>query len=240
MAEAAGAAWRQFRLERKLFWRNPSAAFFDIAFPLIFLALFGAIFAGDTETLNVIVPGLAGMATVSSTFTALAYRITFRREDGTLKRVRGTPLRPASYLLGLFGNAVANATLQLTVFVLAGQLLFGVDWPTDWAKLVVFAIAGIVCFGSLGVALSHAIPNADSATAYVNAIFLPLIFISGVFFDVDDAPSVLHDIAAALPLTHLIQGLQGESWSHLGVIALWGAAGVALAVRGFSWEARRA
>ncbi len=82
-------AWEQFRLERKLFWRNPSAAFFDIAFPLIFLALFGLIFAGDEKTLNVIVPGLAGMATVSSTFTALAYRITFRREDGTLKRVRG-------------------------------------------------------------------------------------------------------------------------------------------------------
>jgi ABC-2 type transport system permease protein len=233
------AAWRQFRLERKLFWRNPSAAFFDIAFPLIFLALFGAIFAGDEETLNVIVPGLAGMATVSSTFTALAYRLTFRREDGTLKRVRGTPLRPASYLGGVFGNAIANAALQLTIFVFAAKVVFGVEWPADWAKLVVFAVVGIVCFGALGVALSHAIPNADSATAYVNAIFLPLILISGVFFDVDDAPSVLHDIAAALPLTHLIQGLQGEAWSHLGVIAVWGALGLALAIRGFSWEARR-
>jgi len=238
-------AWRQFRLERRLFWRNPSAAFFDFAFPLIFLALFGALFADDQDTLDVIVPGIAGMAIVGSTFTALAYRVTFLREEGTLKRIRGTPLAPASYLAGLFGNAVANACLHLVVFVLAGRLLFGIPWPPDPVALAVFGAAGVVCFASLGVALSHVIPNGDSATAYVNAVFLPLITISGVFFDVDDAPQVLRDIAQALPLTHLIEGLSGAMvsgdvpWSAIAVVALWGGLGLLLAVRGFTWEARR-
>ena len=65
------------------------------------------------------------------------------------------------------------------------------------------------CFASLGVALSHVIPNFDSAPAYVNAVFLPMIFISGVFYDADDAPPFLRDIAEVLPLKHLIDGLSG-------------------------------
>ena len=249
MADTAAAALRQLRLERKLFWRNPSAAFFDFVFPLLFLGLFGAIAAGDQELLNIIVPGIAGMAVCSSTFTALAYRLTFLRENGVLKRIRGTPLRSSSYLGGVFANAVVNATIQLCIFVLAGKLLFGIDWPKDVLSLAVFAVAGVVAFGALGVALSHLIPNADSATAYVNAIFLPLIAISGVFFDVDNAPAVLRDIAEVLPLTHLIEGLSGamvdgtgvtDHLSDLAVIAVWGVLGLVLAVRGFRWESRRA
>jgi ABC-2 type transport system permease protein len=248
VADAAASAWRQFRLERRLFWRNPSAAFFDFAFPLIFLGLFGAIAAGDQDMLDVIVPGIAGMAVCSSTFTALAYRMTFLRENGVLKRIRGTPLRSSAYLVAVFGNAVANAAFQLGIFVLAGKLLFGLDWPKDPVALGVFAVVGVVSFGSLGVALSHAIPNFDSATAYVNAIFLPLIAISGVFFDSDAAPRVLTDIAAALPLTHLIQGLSGamvdgtgigDHLSDLAVILLWAVVGLFLAIRGFRWESRR-
>jgi ABC-2 type transport system permease protein len=248
MPSALVLAWHQLRLERRLFWRNPSAAFFDFAFPLIFLALFGAIFAGDQDTLNVIVPGLAGMAVVSSTFTALAYRLTFAREEGVLKRIRGTPMPPGAYLGGVIGNAVLNAAIQLTIFVIAGRLFFGIPWPPLPLQLAAFALVGVVSFAALGIALSHAIPNADSATAYVNVVFLPLIFISGVFFDVESAPALLRDVAQALPLTHLIEGLSaamveggglGGGWSDLALVAVWGAVGLALAIRGFRWEARR-
>ena len=66
-----------------------------------------------------------------------------------------------------------------------------------------------VCFASLGVALSHAIPNSESAPAYVNAVFLPMLMIAGVFYDEEDAPAVLRDIAEVLPLKHLVDGLSG-------------------------------
>ena len=126
--------------------------------------------------------------------------------------------------------------------------MFGLDPPQDWAALIVFVVLGVVCFASLGVALSHAIPNFDSAPAYVNAAFLPLIFISGVFYDADDAPGFLRGIAEALPLKHLIDGLSGAIVTGDGlaghgpallVLALWSAVGIVLAVRGFSWDARR-
>jgi ABC-2 type transport system permease protein len=245
---AAAITWRQYRLERKMFWRNPSAAFFNFLFPLLLLALFGAVFSSDQKNLNVIVPGIAGMAVMSTTFTALAFNMTFLREEGVLKRMRGTPLPSGSYLAAIAANAVTNTAIQIGIIIVAGRAFFGIPWPRDWLELLVFVAAGVVCFASLGVALSHAIPNFDSAPAYVNAIFLPVIFISGVFYDADTAPQFLKDIAEALPLKHLIDGLSGamvtgrglgDNWDALGVIALWAAAGVFLAVRGFSWEQRR-
>ena len=110
---------------------------------------------------------------------------------------------------------------------------------------MLFTAAGVICFGSLGIALAHAIPNPDSAPAYVNAVFLPMMFISGAFYDSDSLPRGIRAVADVLPLTHLIDGLNasivtGEGLSHTGgalaVVALWGAAGVFLAVRNFRWE----
>jgi ABC-2 type transport system permease protein len=244
----AGAAWRQYRLERRMFWRNPTAAFFGFLLPLLLLAMFGAVFSDQQEDLDVIVPGIAGMSVMAATFVALAYNLTFLRERGILKRLRGTPLASSAYLAGIAANAVTNTVLQVGVVIVAGKMFFGIPWPGDWFALLVFLTAGVVCFASLGVALSHAIPNSESAPAYVNAVFLPMIMLAGVFYDDEDAPAVLRDLAEAMPLKHLIDGLSGAMVHGEGLadhavalvaLVLWAAAGVVLAVRGFSWEARR-
>jgi len=248
MTHALGLTWRQYRLERRMFWRNPTAAFFNFLFPLIFLALFGAVFSGQQENLDIIVPGIAAMSVMSTTFTALAFNMTFLREQGILKRMRGTPLPGGAYLSGIAASAVTNTAIQIVIVVVAGRVFFGVGWPKDPLELVVFAVAGVVCFASLGVAFSHVIPNFDSAAAYVNAVFLPVIFISGVFFDADSAPRFLKAIAEVLPLKHVIDGLSGamvtgrglgENLGTLAVVGVWSLVGIVLAVRGFSWEARR-
>ena len=111
MADTLTLAWRQYRLERRLFWRNPSAAFFNFLLPLLFLAFFGAIFHSNQHELNVIVPGIAGMSVMSTTFVALAYNMTFLREEGVLKRIRGTPMSGTSYLGAIAANAIARNLL---------------------------------------------------------------------------------------------------------------------------------
>ncbi len=248
MSAAISLTWRQYRLERKMFWRNPSAAFFNFVLPLLFLAMFGAIFAGSQEDLDIIVPGIAGMSIMTTTFVALAMNLVFLREQGVLKRLRGTPLPSGHYLAALAGHAVTNTAIQLTIVIGAGALLFGVGLPHDWLMLATFVAAGVICLAALGVALSHAIPNFDSAPAYVNAIFLPVIVVSGVFYDAENAPTFLRDIAQALPLTHLIDGLSAaivtgaafaDHLDDLAVVLIWAGLGIVLAVRGFSWEARR-
>jgi ABC-2 type transport system permease protein len=249
MPSTVGLLWRQYRFERHLFWRNPSAAFFNFLLPLIFLALFGAIVYHHQSELDVIVPGIAGMSVMSTTFTALAYNLTFLREQGVLKRIRGTPLPSGVYLGGLALNAVTNTAIQIAIVVLAGRVIFNLGWPPQPITLVVFVLAGVASFALLGVALSHAIPNFESAPAVINGVFVPVILVSGVFFDVKHVPGFLRDIAQALPLEPLINGLTGGlvaargDLSHhltaLAVIGVWGLVGVVLAIRGFSWEAHR-
>ncbi|MFL5843658.1 MAG: ABC transporter permease [Solirubrobacteraceae bacterium] len=248
MSESATLAWHQYRLERKMFWRNPTAAFFNFVLPLLFLCLFGAIFSNDQDNLNILIPGIAGLSIMATTFSSLVMNITFLREEGVLKRVRGTPLPTGSYLGAIGANAVTNACLQIAIVIIAGKLFFHIGWPKDWLELIVFGLAGVLCLASLGVAYSHVIPNFDAAAAYQNIVFLPTIFISSVFFDVDHMPAFLRDIAQALPLVHIIDGLRGalvtgdsiaDNLSGLAIIGLWTAFGLFFAIRGFSWESRR-
>lgn len=248
MPDGLTLTWCQYRLERHMFWRNPSAAFFNFALPLLFLAAGGIILGGNQHDLNLLVPAIAGMSVMSTTFTALAYNIVFLRERGVLKRIRGTPLPTISYFGGVAGNAVTNTALQIAIITVAGKLIFGIGWPADWGELIVFVIVGVVCFAALGVAFAHAIPNFESTAAYVNAVFLPVVFVSFYVFDSKSAPTFVRHIAEALPLKPLIDGLSGamvtgeslsSNLSALAVIALWGVFGVYFAVRGFSWEQSR-
>jgi ABC-2 type transport system permease protein len=236
-------AWQQFRFERKLFWRNPSAAFFNFVLPLLLLVLSATAFSADAKELKILIPGIAGMGVLATTFTSLAFNITILRDDGVLKRWRGTPMPAGSYLAGILASAALNAFAQVLLVVTIGNVFYGVDWPQDPLLLVSFTILGVVCFAALGVAFSHAIPNEDAAPAYTNAIFLPVIFISGVFYSSDDLPEALKAIAEALPLKHLIDGLSeaivggsGDAATAALVVGGWTAAGLVLAVRFFRWE----
>ena len=248
MGDAMALTWRQYRLERRMFWRNPSAAFFNFVLPLLFLIGGGAILHGNQHQLDKLVPAIAGMSVMSTTFTALAYNIVFLRERGVLKRIRGTPLPTGSYFGGVACNAVTNTALQIAIIVIAGRAVFGIGWPRDWVELIVFVLAGVVCLAALGVAFAHVIPNFESTAAYVNAVFLPVVFVSFYAFDTASAPAFLRNVADALPLKPLIDGLYGAMVSGSGlsgnldalaVIALWGVFGIWLAVRGFTWEQRR-
>jgi ABC-2 type transport system permease protein len=229
--------WHQFRFERRQFWRNPSAAFFNFLLPLVLLLLIATVFANDPDELEVLIPGIAGMSVMATTFTALAHNITFLREQGVLKRVRGTPLPAGVYFGGLIGSAVLNAVVQVLLVFTIGDLVYDVTWPGDPLELAGFTALGVTCFGALGIAFAHAIPNVDSAPAYENAVFLPVIFISGVFYSADSLPAVLSAIAQALPLTHVIDGLSGDGGvTALAVVGGWALAGAVLAVRYFRWE----
>jgi ABC-2 type transport system permease protein len=240
---ALALAWEQLRFERRLFWRNPSAAFFNFFLPLLLLLLVASVFAGEADELDVLIPGIAGMSVMATTFNAFSFNLTFLREEGILKRVRGTPIPTGSYLAGVIGSAVVNAFVTVALVILIGNLLYGVEWPREPLTLVLFTLLGVICFAALGIAFSQAIPNVDSAPAYSNAVFLPVIFISGVFYSVDDLPPVLEAIAQVLPLKHVIDGLSaGVVGASVGtgvaaaVAGGWALAGILLSARFFRWQ----
>jgi ABC-2 type transport system permease protein len=241
----AALAWKQFRFERRMFWRNPSAAFFNFALPFLFLILIASVFGADRKELNILVPGIAGMAVLGTTFTALAYNFVFAREQGILKRIRGTPMPPLAYFGGVIGSAVANAIVQVALVVAIGRVFYDVSLPKDWLELVVFVVLGVITFGALGIAFANVIPNFDAAPAYINMVFLPVIFISGVFYSTKSMPVVLKAVAVGLPLKHVIDGLHGaivtgaglaDHVTSLAVVAGWALLGLVLSVRFFRWD----
>ena len=133
--------------------------------------------------------------------------------------------------------------------VATGTLLFDVDLPGDsLGAFVVTVLVGAMAFSALGLAITSVVPNADAAPAIVNFSILPLLFISGVFIDTREAPEWLTKVADIFPVSHFNEGMLsafnpvgGSGWEtdDLVILAVWGIAGLLLAVRYFSWEPRR-
>ena len=256
---AARLLLRQLRYERLAMTRNPAAAFFTFAFPLIFLVIFNLLFGneridiegGETNASTFYIPAIAAFAVINACYTGLAMSVSFARDQGQLKRVAGTPLPKGAYLGGkvLFLTLVAIALVAIvTAF---GAAFYGVDAPrgTLPAFLVTLAV-GAAAFAMLGLATTAFVPNADAAPAIVNAVILPLLFVSDVFIPLrDNAPPWLGLLGDLFPVKHLSLALQasfnpfedgsGFRPGHLAVIAAWGAAGALAALRWFRWESAR-
>jgi ABC-2 type transport system permease protein len=240
-------AVRQIGYENRAFWRNPPAAFFTFVFPLLFMVIFNVLFGADAAAF--FTPAIIVFGVVTATYTNLAMTVTIARDAGILKRIRGTPLPPWAYLAGRIGHAVLVALLLVVIVAAFGALVYGVavPWGALPAVLLVLAVSA-AAFSALGLAVSGLIPNADAAPAVVNATILPVLFISNVFIQMENAPDWLDAISHLLPVRHFADAMMelyargadaGVPWTEVGVIALWGVIGGLAAVRFFSWEPRR-
>jgi ABC-2 type transport system permease protein len=246
----------QFRYDQKAFWRNPASVFFTVAFPVILLLIFATVFGDQTldlrggiETTAYYVPAIITLAVISATMQSLAMSLVIAREDGRLKRGRGTPMPPWVFIAGRIGNSVVVALIMLALIAAIGRLLYGVDIP--WGQLpeiVVVLVIGAAAFCCLGIALTAAIPSQDAAAPIVNALLLPLYFLSGVFIPDDELPQGVIDFANHFPVRDFFQafldayipanGGSGLDWGSLAVVAIWGVAGLLLAIRFFRWSPR--
>jgi ABC-2 type transport system permease protein len=246
--------WHVFRYQNKVFLRNPFSAFFSLAFPLMFLLLFGALFGNETtdegvRAIQFVVPSMIVFAIVATTYMNLSIVVSMNRDEGLLKRVRGTPVQPSVYLVARILSAVWWALVAVLLQVVAGVLVFGVEviWPLVPAALVTI-LFGIACFSALGMALAALIPNGEAAPAIANGTALPLLFVSGVFIPLDNAPDWVQAIGEVFPIRHLYLALNdtfnpfyqgsGFAWDHLGIVAAWTIAGTVAAVKMFRWQPR--
>lgn len=255
---AVALTLRQARYDMLAFWRNPASAFFTFVFPLMFLVIFNLVFGGGeigvpggtVSTATFYVPAIVALSVINACYTNIAMSVTFSRDRGVLKRVRGTPLPPFVFLAGRILQAVGVGIMLVVLVLGAGVVFYGVD--LDAGKMPAFGLAlvvGAACFCSLGLAITAFIPNADAAPAVVNASILPLLFISNVFIPTSTAPDWLNHLASAFPVVHLADSLHaafnpfqtgaGLELKSVAVMAAWGVAGVVLAARYFSWEPRR-
>lgn len=245
----------QVRYVNKAFWRNPASAFFTFAFPLMFLVIFTSLLGNYTvrigprtvNTSTYYVAAMAVFAVVTACFNNIAMTVTFQREAGILKRVNGTPLPSVSFLAARILHALFVALLLVAITIAFGRAFYGAVVPTGTTLLrfLVVVIIGAAAFCSLGLAMSAAIPNADASAPIVNAVILPLEFLSGIFIPFGNGtPSWILWFARVFPVRHFALGMQAGlvgtafSWTDVLIVAAWGLGGLLLAIRFFSWEPR--
>ncbi len=244
----------QLGYQNKIFIRNPLAAFFTLVFPLMFFLIFSAVFGNEeieylgVTTAQYFAPALAVFAAVSATYTNLAVGTAYQRDQGILKRVRGTPLPPAIYMGGKIISAILIALFAVTVMLAVGVAFYGLEiYPRTLPAAIITFFVGVGCFAALGLAVAAVVSSGESATAVANATLLPLAFFSGVFFPPSEGtPAWIDAVANFFPLKHFVEpfaaafnpqltGYQFD-WVSLGVMFLWGAFGVFIASRYFKWE----
>lgn len=242
----------QIRYQNRSFWRTPIAAFFTLVFPLMFLFLFTTLFDfeianGEVSIAQFFAPSLAVFAAASATYTNIGIRIAISRDEGILKRVRGTPLPPWVYMGGVVGSGIWIAFIGTVIMLTVGVVLYDLQvfGATIAAAVVTFAV-GSACFSALGLALAAVSPTGDTAPAIANATLLPMAFISNVFLDTGDSPQWIKTVADIFPLKHFAVPMQdafnpfttggGWRWADLAILVAWGIVGAVVAMRYFKWE----
>jgi ABC-2 type transport system permease protein len=240
----------QLRFEQKVFWRSREAAVFIFVFPLLLYALLGSVYGEEIEGIpaeDVLLVGLFGYGAATSAFGGLAISLVIRREAGVLKRLRATPLAPAVYLTAVLLSTLTTFALQSAALLGLGGLGFGASMPRNWLGFAGAIVLGVASFAALGFGAASLIRSAEGVSAVVNVVVLPMAFLSGSFGPTADFPAPLQAIADVLPLTYfldIVYGvyLGGDSLfadpTAVAVVLAWGAAGVIVAARRFSWVPR--
>jgi ABC-2 type transport system permease protein len=258
-----GIVLAQARMAILVALRTPRTVIFTAAFPLILLILFNSIFSkGGDETATLpsdlklsaeayFTAGIVAYAVALSTFTTLAVSLTTQRENGQLKRYRGTPMPPWTFIAAQIIRASTQALLMTALLLLVGAVAYGVPIPgSTFPAFVLYVLLGTATMCSLGIALSAFTPTPDSASTIAPFSVVILSFISGVWIPVDQLPGALETIAKVFPLYHLALGLQttlapgasgtGLELGNVLVLLIWAAVGIRIAGKRFKWDPQAA
>jgi ABC-2 type transport system permease protein len=242
----------QLRYEQLLYWRSPSSAVFTFALPIVMLVIFASInrdtrvqaLAGLGYT-QYFVPGMVAFSVMSACYTQLGIALCFRRDQGVLKRLRGTPLPAWAFMAATVGSCLVVSAILVVLTTAVGVLFYGVVFPGRWAALGLSLAVGAYCFCALGLAVTTLVRHAHAAPAVVNGLFFPVLFASGVFWPLHPG-SLLDRLAGLFPVRPFHQALLGAflpggpgtgiEAGALAVLAAWGTAGLVIAARRFRWD----
>jgi ABC-2 type transport system permease protein len=248
-------------VELKAFFREKDQVIWTFSFPAILMLIFGTVFdqdiGGGVSFPQYFLAGMVASGLVLVSFQNLAITIAMERDDGSLKRLAGTPMPRSAYFLGKIGLVLVTAAAQLVLLLAVAVLVFGVELPSGadrWVTFAWVAVLGITAGTLCGIAYSSVPRSGKSASAVVTPVVLILQFISGVFFVYSQVPAWLQQVAALFPLKWLAQGMRSVflpdsfaaeevagSWEHgrtAVVLALWAVAALVVCLRTFRWQRR--
>jgi ABC-2 type transport system permease protein len=238
-------------METKLFLREPVGVFFTLAFPLMYLFLFGAISGNEPSPLyngqNAIeasIPSLTAMIIGTTGLMSTTITMATYREGGVLRRLQTTPVGPL-FVMGAQVTVVFFMTLVGTLLlVLAGWIFYGVTIAGNWFSFLLGFILSSLSFFGIGFMLAGVMPSARTAQIVGLVLLYPMMLLSGTFFPLALLPGAIQKVADYLPMTYvvnLLRGLwMGEAWGSYGlniaVLAGLLVLGVIVSALTFRWE----
>jgi ABC-2 type transport system permease protein len=253
-----GAVLTQTRYGFKTLIRTPRVLVFSVLFPVLLLVMFNSIFTSGSnkttefhghriDTATYFTAGIIAYAVMTSAFSTLAVAITARRERGELKRLRATPVAPWTFMVAQVLRTVITVAAMVIALLAIGRLAFGVSIPGKTVPgLIIYLVLGTATMCTLGIAITAATPTEEVASTVAPFSAVILSFVSGVFIPISTLPDWLQQVGRLFPLYHLADGLQntffpvgggiGLQGSNVASLAVWGLAGLVVAVRRFKWE----
>ncbi|HWV24639.1 MAG TPA: ABC transporter permease [Thermomicrobiales bacterium] len=237
------------RTEFKLYLREPAAFFFTLVFPLMLLVLFGSIFGNDPADgfdnigpMDASVPAYCGLIIATTAFMSLPIAISSYREKHIYRRMRATPVRPASIIVSQILVNLLLTVVGLIILFVAGKLLFDLRTPEQPGLLVISTLIGFLSMSAIGFLIGGWAPTARTAQVVGNIVFFPQLFLSGAAFPRELFPHALREWTAWLPMTIMIDTMK-DAWNStdidivriVAVIAI-GIVAATISIRVFSWE----
>lgn len=259
-ALALGA--RRVQIELRQFFRDRQSAMFNFALPMLLMVIFGSVYGHQTLNGTSItfaqyfVPGMIASGVLYTSFQNLAIAIPLEREDGTLKRLRGTPMPKMAYFLGKIGLVFVAYVVQVALLVAIGRLAFHIVLPSgsQWVTFAWVSVLGLVACTLAGIAFSVVPRTAKGAPAIASVFVLVLQFTSGVFFPYNTLPNWMKVLASVFPLKWLTQAMRSvflpsgpEQVAVMGhaelgkcaaVLLAWVVIGLVSSLVFFRWTAR--
>jgi ABC-2 type transport system permease protein len=247
----------QAKAELLLFVRDQTVVLFSLIFPVLTVAFFGYLNretqvsipsgadGGAVSYASFLIAGGVGMVVSSAAFQNLSTALARERDLGILKRLGGTPLR----IRTLVGAKILTAGLiilaQALILIVANVILFGAEIGGSLLWGLIALAAGVLTFTTMGIALAGLCRNADVAAAAGIAIGMPMQFLCGTLFPLEEMPTALQHIARALPLTYFVEALRGAMLTGGGptayakewiIMSACLAVTFVVAVKTFRWE----
>ncbi|MDQ3044132.1 MAG: ABC transporter permease [Chloroflexota bacterium] len=201
--------------------------------------------AREISFIDFFVPGILAMSLMNSGVIGFSTAFVTYRERGILRRIKVTPFPLWSFILARVLSQLIVAVAQALILIGLAALVFGLRPSGNPLLILAVLVLGALTFLALGFAIAAIARTTETAASYANLVTFPMLFLSGVFFSVENAPGWLQPLTRLLPLRYLVDALRGPMTQSAGLSQIWldllilvatFAVAMAFALRFFRWD----